>query len=79
MRTAYLAKEKFSADEAEALADMLSEIRKSSVAQNKATMAQDLKVNGRIKGSIMEGSERAIDGRAEKIQLEGGNAKWANK
>ena len=62
-----MAKEKFSPDEGEALADMLSEIRNSTVAQNKATMAQDLKVDARIKGSIMDGSERAIDGRAEKI------------
>lgn len=42
-------------------------------------MAQDNKVDARIKGSIMEGSEKAIDGRAEKIQLEGGSAKWASK
>ena len=74
-----MAKDRFSEDEGETLADMLSELRKSNVAQNKAAIAQDNKVDGRIKGSIMEGSEKAIDGRAEKIQLEGGSAKWASK
>ena len=79
LRAAYLAKERFSAEEGETLADMLAEIRKSNVIQNKAAMAQSNKVDARIKGSLMDGSERAVDGRAEKIQLEGSQAKWASK
>lgn len=69
MRSSYLAKEKFSEDEAEMLADMLSEARKSASATVKATQAQDGR-DDKIKASLIDGSEKAIDSRAEKIVSE---------
>ena len=58
---------------------MLSDIKRSAAQAQKAQQAHTIKVDQRIKGSLMDGSERAVDNRAEKIQIEGSTAKWASK
>ena len=78
LRTAYLAKERFSEDEADLIADMLADLKRQNAIKQKATQAQN-QLDGRIKGSLLDGSETAIDGRAEKIQFDGGDSKWASK
>ena len=48
------------------IADMLADLKRQNAIKQKATQAQN-QLDGRIKGSLLDGSETAIDGRAEKI------------
>ena len=78
LRASYLAKDKFSEEEAEMLAEMLTESRRQSSLAQKASQAHSL-LDERIKRSAMQGSDTAVDSRVEKIVAETGAAKWASK
>ena len=78
LRATYLAKDKFSEDEAEILADLLTEIKQQSAKKQKATQALGM-IDERIKTSIIQGSQQAVDSRTDKILDEGAAEKWASK
>ena len=78
LRASYLAKEKFSEDEAESLAEMINSIRNQSAASQKARDVQS-RMDDRIKADLIQGTETAVDSRAEKIVKETGTERWASR
>jgi len=78
LRATYLAKDKFSDDEEDLLAEMLQKVRKQSTMSQKATAAQN-RMDERIKTNLLDGTEAAVDSRVDKIVAEGGAERWASR